>query len=340
MDRNIAITIPMPNIWNNSLIVGIASIAILPGSSASSKDAQVPFFARIDSEIPQLWYANILMLVSLTTYSKFSLPLKICHVFESAFSLTWDDALNLYTVNDSSHRANLRRNASVVFSIGSSLDKENSIDITFPYSAFDLQLSYPIINDTNSSIRYFPLRPPTIDGTLILGRAFLQETYLIVDYDRNNFSIHQALFGGNPRIITAIDPTVTKPSSSPSFTNSILPGASNIIKGEHKLSYGAYTGIGVGSAIALLILGLGAIFWRRHLAKVKAIDNQQRFDKAELHGEAKSPLEVVGSERLELQTIESGQELVGSRHEPWELEGCGVPIIELNTTDEVRRGSL
>jgi hypothetical protein len=70
------------------------------------------------------------------------------------------------------------------------------VNITLPYDAFDLQLSYPYLPNTtyaDPSKYYFPLRQAANETQYVLGRAFLQEAYLITDYERNNFSIHQAV---------------------------------------------------------------------------------------------------------------------------------------------------
>ncbi|MCJ1400022.1 hypothetical protein MMC11_003225 [Xylographa trunciseda] len=131
--------------------------------------------AHIDSSISQIW-----------------LPVAACERFEEAFGLTWNEEYNLYIVNETSHETLLARNASVTFTLSSVTDNPNStIDIVLPYASFDLEASYPLVA-THS--RYFPVRQAKNESQYTLGRAFLQESYLIVDYDRSIFSISQALF--------------------------------------------------------------------------------------------------------------------------------------------------
>ena len=60
-----------------------------------------------------------------------------------------------------------------------------------PYAAFDLEVSYPIYR--NGTKNYFPIRRATNMSKYALGRAFLQEAYIGVDYESTSFSIHQAL---------------------------------------------------------------------------------------------------------------------------------------------------
>lgn len=237
----------------------------------------------------------------------------------------WNDTLKYYIVNETAHRNNIEQNTSVVFSIAYKTDE--ILNITFPYSAFDLNLGYPIINTTNVSIRYFPLRRPLHEETYVLGRAFLQETYIVVDYGRSDFTISKASCGGNSRI----SPILT----APNMTSNITGTGQN----RNHLPVGAYVGIGVGSAAIIILLGLGMYLWWRNNSTVQATKDDD-FHKAELHGEAKPPLEAVGTSLMELETIELRQEAIDSHSTPWELEGSDVPLAELEHANETRLASL
>src|ERR1019366_4883174 len=54
---------------------------------------------------------------------------------------------------------------------------------------------WPLV--TKNSSRYFPLKRAANDSQTTLGRAFLQEAYLIVDYERSNFSLYQRNWDAN-----------------------------------------------------------------------------------------------------------------------------------------------
>ncbi|KAF2450366.1 hypothetical protein P171DRAFT_479461 [Karstenula rhodostoma CBS 690.94] len=122
----------MPSNQNTTLIAKISSVGLNTNLSGNPTELDTPFLARIESAVPQ-----------------FYLPLNICHAFEEAFGLTWDSTLLYYTVNESSHKINIQRNSSVTFSIG---ENDQVTKLTFPYQAFDLQLSYPLIKEVNTSI--------------------------------------------------------------------------------------------------------------------------------------------------------------------------------------------
>ena len=193
-----------------------------------------------------------------TTLPYFSLPLQVCRQFESAFGLSWDPSTDMYLVNDTIHQQLQNLNPSVTFTLGNS-SANQSINITLPYGAFDLQASSPIYpNGTN----YFPLHQASTASEYVLGRAFLQEAYLLVDFEKGNFSVSQALFPANPipNIIT-IDH-----SSRPSIpgTNVTQPSATQTR--HHHLSAGAIAGIAIGASILLILLCTIAffLFFRRH----------------------------------------------------------------------------
>lgn len=112
-----------------------------------------------------------------STVSHIWLPLDACQAFEKAFGLTYDNATDLYLVNDAQHTALKAQNASLSFILGNDIQGGATINITFPYASFDLQLTnfYPGINKTT---QYFPIRRAANDSQYTLGRTFLQESYV------------------------------------------------------------------------------------------------------------------------------------------------------------------
>ena len=136
------------------LVVAIQSITY------SNKATQTPLLsegivALVDSTVPYLW-----------------LPEQACSAFESAFGITWDDLHSLYLVNDTLHEELVQENPSVTFQLANSLTGP-SVNITLPYSSFDLVAQYPLV--VNAS-RYFPLQRAPDDNSYTLGRTLLQES--------------------------------------------------------------------------------------------------------------------------------------------------------------------
>lgn len=243
-----------------------------------------PILSLIDSTIPEIW-----------------LPESTCNDFEAAFGLTYDPTTDLYLVNETIHSQLTRLNPSITFQLGSSdTDPSTYVNIELPYAAFDLQASYPIYPNSTS---YFPLRRAKSPAQYRLGRTFLQEAYIIADYERSNFSVYQARFQSHmpdETIVPILSPLVsTSPTPSPHTTNPRPLGTPTIV------------GIAVG-AISLFTVLLFTLFLlrrrkqRRHaalgLAQDQAARHQQEYyyPGAELDGEGRlemyqEPGEVIGS---------------------------------------------
>lgn len=174
------------------------------------------------------------------------LPTEVCDTFAEAFNLTYDNNTDLYLVSDTVHTQLIKTNPSVTFTISGTRDGVlGEYDIMLPYASFDLTAAYPLIVPSS---RYFPIRRAASVSQYTLGRTFLQETYLIVDYERGNFSISQASWASNPVHIATISSPSEKTSSGDSSSSS--------------LSKGAIAGIAVGGLVILLIV-VGLFFFMR-----------------------------------------------------------------------------
>ncbi|CBX93113.1 hypothetical protein IAQ61_008835 [Plenodomus lingam] len=212
------------------LTVGVDSIMAtntLQGTFSLTSGAH---FSVIDSTVPHLW-----------------LPEDVCAQFEAAFGLTYDPQTGLYLVNDTVHQQLRNNNPVVTVKLINSLtgSSTNYTNIELPYAAFDLQASYPYYQNATN---YFPIRRAANSTQYVLGRTLLQESYLIVDYERANFTIAQATWPDPlpaANIITISPPSSDNPSSSSS------------------LSIGAIVGIAIGAALLILFAILGLFLYRR-----------------------------------------------------------------------------
>jgi hypothetical protein len=243
--------IGMPNEKNNTLLVGVQSIIykadpdVEQGSTSFTSGG---FNAVIDSTLPYL-----------------VLPSDICERFVQKFNLGYDNTTNLYTINSTAHDRNVQQNATVSFKIGAGAqDSAKFTTISLPYAAFYLQASSPIYQNVTN---YFPIRKSTT-GYYILGRTFLQEAYLIVDYQRSNFTIAPAYWSEpmpTEDLITIYN-TTYKPPTRLDDT------------GGHGLSAGVIAGIVIGIVAVFAILGLGGFFYwrRRRAAKEKELQQEEK----------------------------------------------------------------
>ena len=190
------------------------------------------------------------------------LPASVCSVFEQAFGLQWNATAQVYTVNATNHQKLVNLSPSITFTLGTLAPGPGLMNITLPYSAFDLGAAYPIFSEGTS---YFPLRQANSSSQIILGRAFMQEAYVFVDYEKSTFTISQASFPSNANVTNIV--TVNH-SSNPPPSNTNAPTA-----GSSGLSKGAIAGIALGTSAALGLLGALAFFiWRsKHPRRVDEI---------------------------------------------------------------------
>ncbi|KAK0636903.1 aspartic peptidase domain-containing protein [Bombardia bombarda] len=212
--------------------------------------------ATIDSSTPYLW-----------------LPTDVCERFAKALNLVWKEDLGVYVFSEAAQYLDYKNDTtqsslSLTFSVsgydnkddfGHPLDMPGVVNITLPPAAFAHLLRYPfkgVVQWDNSSVPYFPLKRSTeeLNGNqYIIGRAFMQEAYLITDYERYSFSLHQALFpdhaSGNYSLQNIEKPAISR---YPSFTPP-----------EDDTSTGLSTGVKVGIVVSIIAVGvvLGLLFW-------------------------------------------------------------------------------
>jgi hypothetical protein len=78
-----------------------------------------------------------------------------------------------YPINDTNYAYLKAQDPQVTFTIANSISGGQTVDISLPFSAFALKVSYPF-NATNATYE-FPLRRADNDTQYTLGRTFLQE---------------------------------------------------------------------------------------------------------------------------------------------------------------------
>jgi hypothetical protein len=285
--------------------------------------------ATIDTNVPEIW-----------------LPSSVCDAFASALGLTYDSASDRYALSPTVHSALSASPPTFTFTLSTSIRDGSTIPINLPYAAFDLQATYPIFPNAT---RYFPLRRAANETQYALGRAFMQEIYLTVDWERDVFNISQAVFSSpmpKSEIVT-IEPK----------TGTNLIG---IETHKNKFSAGTIAGIAVG-ALLLVVLGvMGWWIWRRRSGKADTgtshdVVSAEKGDTAEFAPEAvggdltikdpivRTELELDGRLVPEMYAPFSVQkhdqqvaEMQGSHEMAVEAEGSA-PVYELAVTTKGSR---
>ncbi|PNS19722.1 hypothetical protein CAC42_7689 [Sphaceloma murrayae] len=289
-DLRQGLTVPMGTDTNRDLVVAINGISITtPSTGANVTVSGLPIIALIDSVVPDIW-----------------LPLAACQAFESAFGLIYNDTSLKYFINETQHTALLSQNSSVTFSLSTSTTSTSSSQstITLPYAAFDLTAAYPFGNlGVNDTSLYFPLQRAANSTQFTLGRTFLQESYLGVDYARNQFHLAQALFPQDPTSSNLI--SVNSPGSSSSSSS---------------LPLGAIIGIAVGSSLLLAALfGLGFWKWRRRRAERLERQREEDLSRTEEAVRLRHEKELEELEKLKPE-LDATTTAIGRERGRWELE--------------------
>lgn len=202
-----------------------------------------------------------------STVAELFLPVEVCKAFERELGLKYDEDTQLYLVDDLLHETLLADNASIKFSLGQKFATNMTVDIRLPYAALDMVAKPPYKGLMNAT-RYFPIRRSDKESAFVLGRTFLQEAYLIVDWERQNFSVSQNkwVYGEKPNIV---------PIKSPVYTGEFVEHNK---EGHKGINTGAIIGIAIGAGFgfAMLVIGVGWWCWRRRV-KNKREDTKAKY---------------------------------------------------------------
>jgi hypothetical protein len=285
----------------------------------------------IDSTTPFLW-----------------LPPDVARRFVNQVGLDiYDDDVNTYLFpTGKSLLSDVKaKNITYDFEFADYVGAETKLTLNIPVAAFlnsNLSYGFPGLNTTvDGSAPYFPVRIASNASQYTIGRAFLQESYLTVDYARNNFSISQAKFAGDAVVNTNlvdIAPTTSRSEQSvPTGEKSSTPG----------ISKGAVIGIAIGAvAIAVAIITLAVVIIlhrrRRRPATSKEVSSSSSAsteqDGSSRHGLARL---LLGSKRgkgyaAELAAREVDPESPGASGLPSSRNKDKQRLVEVDPDNEIK----
>ncbi|KAL9095362.1 MAG: hypothetical protein Q9165_002233 [Trypethelium subeluteriae] len=294
----------------SALTVGVQSIITSDSLHSTQAFTSTGHLSVVDSTVDELW-----------------LPGDVCDAMADAFGLIHDPESDLYVLNDTIHSQLQQMNPNITFQLGNTAyNTGNSVNIVLPYSAFDMQASWPIFQ---SSFNYFPIRRAANDTQYTIGRTLLQEAYLIVDYEHQNFSLSQTVW---PDPLPSSQIEIIQPSSAASATSTNAPSGKS-------LGTGAIAGIAVGGAFVLLLIAVGAfLFFRRRRRSHKhqsvpsgsnvSADHKSDFDGQNNGGNNAQGSSYYGPERKDTSHgQQQAQELHGNEY--GEMDGQGWMRSEL-----------
>jgi hypothetical protein len=210
-------TVSVPLAANNtrSLVVQLADLLLantLNGTFSATFGLPTLQLA-LDSGVSQLW-----------------LPKLVCDTLAEALGLTFDPSTELYLLNTTAHDKLRDLAPEFTFTLSANSTSSETVNIVLPYAAFDLEIGQPFYN---TSKYYFPIRRAADEKLYVLGRAFLQEAYLVVDWERGNFSLSQARHHTTERNIVPIqsvnDGTAKRSGSKPGVIAGIVVAISAVV---------------------------------------------------------------------------------------------------------------
>ena len=231
------------------------------------------------------------------------LPQATCDAIAEYLPVTYQSSSGLYTWNtdDPNYKKIVSSPSYLMFTFAQSVASNFTVKVPFPL--LNLTLDTPILSTPQP---YFPCKPYfTPDGNYHFGKAFLQATFMGINWDQLKFFLAQAP-GPNsgPSQITYIKTSDTTIGTNPidTFQNSwsqtwtVLPGGGNSTSGSSAdggnstsaspekhpssgVSDSAKIGIGVGIGVlaVLLLAGVGLCLFRRRGSKMQTVPEQQHL---------------------------------------------------------------
>lgn len=281
-DTNQTVPVKIQSIIAENLASG--TVSLLPDGA--------PVTANIDSTVSQMY-----------------LPQNVCDLFQQAFGLQYDSDKDFYLVNDTTHKQLVESNPSITFTLGDTGSSGETLNIVFPYEAFDLAVGIPFFNNDT---RYFPLRVAKDESQQVLGRAFLQEAYIAVDWERNNFTIAQAIHQRESTDIVEI-----------------LPASEDQPEASSGLSTGAIVGIAIGGVAGSLAAAVIAFFAIRERRQKREKHQTVAAHVADYPPDHKNASEL-GVEHSNLSEVYGSQIYELNESQPVKHELLGQQISELH----------
>lgn len=268
-----------------------------------------------------------------STVSQLWLPEVVCDELETSLGLMFDPSTELYVLNNTAHAKLIELAPTFAFTLAADSTSNDTTTVVLPYAALDLQAGPPIYN---ASTYYFPIRRASKRS--VLGRAFLQEAYLVVDWERSNFTISQAAHRDNRtrEIVPILSPRKASPSSG--------------------LSTGAIVGIVIGAVVIVVVI-VGFLWWKFRARKPREQESPTDLpqppsswpedkkvadieaEPAELNSPDTIHPEAMSTPLYELHQEEACHQLIGDQVR-FELSADTVrPELETRETEDVRRWS-
>lgn len=208
-----------------------------------------------------------------STVSQSWLPEPVCDSLAAALGLVFDPTTGLYVLSTKAHQTLVDNSPEFTFTLAANSSSRDTMDIVLPFAAFDLELQPPTYNYT---VPYFPIRRAANETQYVLGRAFLQEAYVVVDWERGSFTLSQMAQQEMPQRVVPILP-LEEPRNT----------------GSGGLGTAVIAGIAVAAVVAVIVVIVGTWLFRRRNRDVNKLVQDSDELSVHAHEKAEEPL-VIG----------------------------------------------
>lgn len=266
------------------------------------------------------------------------LPLSACLAFEQAFNLTYHNSSQLYLLDENQHSSLLAVNPTITFHLKDPVTNV-TIPIALPYSAFDLEVSYPLVagegkENWDTKSRYFPLKRTDDESQHALGRVWFQEAYVVADYERSQFMVAQSRWdAGVKKSIVPIKPVAWDDETTSGVTSKKTETSSSRSSG--------YTAGIIGGTLGglLAVLTVAALMYYLYVRPRRLAAKAAEFSKPD--ETTTSPSSMKNDDILQFKPELDATQVVHEMEEhfksQWivETDGQPVAVYELPTTEDV-----
>lgn len=224
-----------------ALTLNVTSIVLSTSHGSYQEPFPLNIAAVIDTSRPYLY-----------------LPNSTCDAIAKTLNLTYNSTIEHYLISPEAHTILLQTqpSLSMYLSTAISTNDRSSVNITLPYTSLFLNLNLFPRWENGSGLRellYFPMKRSMDPKQFTLGRAFLQDAYVIADYERKQFQVSQVKY-----------------NSEATKLETILPPAE--IHPSHHLSKATIAGVAVSGAVLTLIVTIIFVMWRHKKLRKRSLN--------------------------------------------------------------------
>jgi hypothetical protein len=249
------------------------------------------------------------------------LPSATCDAIRESLGLIWDPASKHYLIDDETHARLTEENPKLYLRVAP-LSKKKETDfaqIVLTYRTMALELGYPHLAYGNRST-YFPIMPTDDPDQFVLGRAFLQGAYLIVNYERRSFAVNVVNFEKTEKGVSVV-PILPSKDILPKY----LVAEKRDLPKSSKMAIGPILGIVIGIAVLIGIFTALFFYIRRKRTKRKLADELEQ-NKLDASLNSQSPADRgVGAGLADI----NADAVAAKTERLHEIDGTAVEIVEL-----------